>query len=96
MQVLTVLVFTMAALSLLSQAVKASPVLPNGDDESSIEDIRALAVEKDKEFKRICGIDLKSCDRVKSISSAFLLFVLVLIISHNSSHRDFEHVLLLR
>ncbi|KAJ7394481.1 hypothetical protein OS493_000292 [Desmophyllum pertusum] len=59
MQVLTVLVFTMFALSLLSQAVKASPV-SKGDNERK-EDHRALAVEKNKEFKRICGMSL-ICD----------------------------------
>ena len=64
MQVLTVLVFTMFALSLLSQAVKASPV-PKDDYERK-EDHRALAVEKNKEFKRICGMSL-ICDPFYSV-----------------------------
>lgn len=56
MQVLTALVFTMATLLLLSTAAKASPVLTMGEDESSVEDLRGLAAEQNKEFKRICGL----------------------------------------
>ena len=56
MQVLSALVFTMAAMLLLSTAFKASPVVTMGDDESSVEDLRGLAAEQNKEFKRICGL----------------------------------------
>ena len=64
MQVITVLLFTMATLSLLSSAVHASPIFTIGDDESSMKNLRALAVKQDKEYKRICGMSLYGC-RVK-------------------------------
>lgn len=72
MQVLTTFLFTMATLLLLSTAVKASPVLVMGDDESSPKDLTGLGAEQSKQFKRICGMSFY-CQRftVKRIVTKF-------------------------
>ena len=61
MQVLTVLALTMAALIVLSTAVEGSPVLSTSDDESYLQDLRSLAAQQDKEFKRLCGMSFRYC-----------------------------------
>ncbi|KAL9969870.1 hypothetical protein ACROYT_G022141 [Oculina patagonica] len=53
----------MATLLLLTTAVKSSPVLPVGDDELSLRDLRSLVADQDKEFKRICGMAWLACER---------------------------------
>ena len=58
MQVSNVLLLTVAILSLLSTAIKSSPILPMGDDAD------LTAFEQDKEFKRICGMSYY-CRRFK-------------------------------
>lgn len=63
MQVLTVLVLTVATVLLLSTTAKASPILPVGDDEPSLQHLRSLVAEQDKEFKRICGFTFQQCNK---------------------------------
>lgn len=74
MQVLTVLVITMAALFLASTAVKASPVLPIGEDEPSLQDLSKLPTEHDKEFKRICGLTRYGCVRKGGVNDTLFLY----------------------
>lgn len=88
MQVLTTFLFTMATLLLLATAAKATH---NGDDGSSPEHLRVLQAQKNKEFKRICGLSFY-CQRftVKRIvthlfsdSSIFILTPTSLILLRN-------------
>lgn len=73
MQVLTTFLFTMATLLLLATAAKATH---NGDDGSSPEHLRVLQAQKNKEFKRICGLSFY-CQRftVKRIDPFVLRFI---------------------
>lgn len=80
MQAIIVLLIAMATLSLLSTDIKASPVLPMGDDESSAVDL--TTVEQDKEFKRICGMSFY-CQRFKVKQNLYSHFHLVSLI-HSS------------
>jgi len=61
MQGLTTLLLTITTLLLLSNAVKASPVLPVGDDETSAQELRDLPVEQHQQLKRICGMSWFGC-----------------------------------
>lgn len=76
MQVLTVLVLTMATLLLLTTAVKSSPVLPVGDDELSLRDLRSLVADQDKEFKRICGMAWLACER-NGVRKLFVFLIVI-------------------
>ena len=58
MQLSLALVFTIVVMSLLSTAVKASPVLLKPDDQTSMDELKAIAAEQENKFKRICGMSL--------------------------------------
>lgn len=79
MQVLAALLFTMTTLLLLSNAVKASPVLPVGDDESSVQDLRELPAGQDKQFKRICGFSYYDCENRNGVKKN-LLFIMIFVL----------------
>ena len=55
---LTTVLLTIAAISLMSSVLKASPILRNVNDEFSMEELKALAGERESRFKRICGLSV--------------------------------------
>ena len=58
MQLFCSVVLTIAAFSLLSSAVIASPVLLKVNDETSLDELKTIAAEQENEYKRICGMSL--------------------------------------
>ena len=71
MQALTTLLLTMATLLLLSNAVNPLPVLPAGDDETFVQELRDLPVEEHEQLKRICGMTWTMC-RKGGVKNTFL------------------------
>ena len=69
MQVLTVLLSTLAVLSILCCDVKALPVSQSGDVESS-------TAKQDKEYKRICGMSYYGCKNGVKIKHTFSVMFL--------------------
>lgn len=86
MQGLTTLLLTITTLLLLSNAVKASPVLPLGDDETSAQELRDLPVEQHQQLKRICGMSWFGCRKQNGVKRNVLfiiVFVLLLLFVFN-------------
>ena len=85
MQVLTTLLLTMTTLLLLSNAVKASPILPMDGYETSVQELRDLPVEEHKQLKRICGMSWFGCESRKGVKKKsslyhFICFVVVVVV----------------
>ena len=77
MHLSSAIVFTVVAIALMCSAVKASPIsLFELDDEPSIDELKAIPPEQGNNFKRICGMSLIGCRRVRYVyfvSSVFEL-----------------------
>lgn len=80
MQGLTTLLLTITTLLLLSNAVKASPVLPMGDDETSAQELIDLPVEQHQQLKRICGLTWFHCEPKQNGVKRNLLFIIVFVL----------------
>lgn len=64
MQVSIALLFTIAALSLESVAVRGSPIFHVDDSAISVENLLARESKQGQARKRICGMSLYGCSRV--------------------------------
>lgn len=64
MQVSIALLFTIAALSLVSVAVRGSPIFHVDDSALSVENLLARESKQGQARKRICGMSLYGCSRV--------------------------------
>ena len=58
MNLLITILLALVGITLMSTVVKALPVLGDADDELHTEQLRALADESPRKFKRICGISM--------------------------------------
>ena len=58
MNILTTILLALVGIILMSTVVKALPILGDADDELHTEQLRALADESPRKFKRICGISM--------------------------------------
>lgn len=58
MNIVTTILLALVGIILMSTVVKALPILGDADDELHTEQLRALADESPRKFKRICGISM--------------------------------------
>lgn len=58
MNLLTMILLALVGIIFMSTVVKTLPILGDGDDELHTEQLRALADESPRKFKRICGISM--------------------------------------
>ena len=58
MNIVTTILLALVGIILMSTVVEALPILGDADDELHTEQLRALADESPRKFKRICGISM--------------------------------------